>query len=421
MGSSLAPESRPARPTQGLPAAAWAWIGVGSLAGVGTGVMQVALTWSAAGFGGSAAGWVSAATTLPTVLLVLIGGAVGDRRGQRQVLLLTTGISVLQYAAFLIAYDLEVSLLALLIVNALASGAVAGFSGPSSTVYVRMLTPPELVPRAVAINNTASLVVRMIAPAVGGIVVGVSSLRGALWVNIAGFVVVLLALVLIRPSYGLTDDNSAARPSVALDVVEGLRGLLADSGLRVLIVALFFVAGSLLTISGLGLPLLVRDRGWTAQDLGVLEACVSAGYLVTGAIVAARDPARRPTPVMIGGILAAIASIVTLALIDWHPVSYVAALALGVGTVAYAANLSPVFVALSPADKLSRYSSVMYLAQVLPVLAFSPLIGYVAETWSASVAILGCAVVATVAPLPLATSRPARGLQLPAQGSGRSE
>lgn len=101
--------------------------------------------------------------------------------------------------------------------------------------------------------------------------------------------------------------------------------------------------------------------------------------------------------------------------------SYVAAIALGVGTVAYAANLSPVFVALSPADKLSRYSSVMYLAQVLPVLAFSPVIGYVAQTWGASVAILGRAAVATVAPLLLATSRPARELQLPARGPGRSE
>lgn len=114
----------------GLPTQLWFWIGASSASAIGSGVAQVGLTWTAAGIGGQAAGWVNALGILPTALLVLIGGAVGDKLGQRQVLVLTTCASIAQYLLLLVCLGLDVPLLLLLCLNALARGAVDGLAGP---------------------------------------------------------------------------------------------------------------------------------------------------------------------------------------------------------------------------------------------------------------------------------------------------
>lgn len=108
-----------------IPGQLWMWIAASSVSALGGGVVQVGLSWSAAWFGGRVAGWISALSMLPMVLLALVGGAVGDRFGQRRTLVVATCASVVQYASFLVLLGLDVPLLWLLLVNAVLTGGLA--------------------------------------------------------------------------------------------------------------------------------------------------------------------------------------------------------------------------------------------------------------------------------------------------------
>lgn len=393
-----------------LPSQLWVWIVASSVSALGGGVMQVGLAWAAAGFGGRVTGWVNALATLPTVLLVLVGGAVGDRFGQRRVLLVAACASVVQCAVLLLLLGLQVPLLLLVCVNALAKGALAGLSGPSSTVYARQFVEPALVARAVSASNTAALSISVVAPALGGVVVGAFALEGSVWANLVGFIGVLVVLLTVTPPP--TPPPAADKGRLLSDITSGLGHLRHDRRLVALLGSLVVVAGGLLPVTGLGLPLLVRDRGWGAPGLGLIDAAWAGGSLAASLLIARRGPAERPVVPMVVGTLTATAGCVALACspnLAWAAAS---AGVMGIGTVAYAGHVSPVFIHLTPAGSLSRYTSVLILAQVLPVFAASPAIGELTQCLGVTRTMGIGAGIVLLAPAILLANRAVRTLHL---------
>src|ERR1017187_1161977 len=73
--------------------------GCGALASqLGDSAMYFALGWAASARGGTAAGLVLSAISLPRALLLLLGGAVGDRLGARRVMITGDGLMLVACA-----------------------------------------------------------------------------------------------------------------------------------------------------------------------------------------------------------------------------------------------------------------------------------------------------------------------------------
>lgn len=68
-----------------LPGLLWWWLAVAAVSQLGGGVLRLALSWTATGISAGFAGMISGLTLLPSAVLLLVGGVLGDRWGQRTI------------------------------------------------------------------------------------------------------------------------------------------------------------------------------------------------------------------------------------------------------------------------------------------------------------------------------------------------
>ena len=80
----------PPAPTTHLPAGFHLWWAVSTLHAAGSSMLAFALIWLATGHGPAAVALVSTVSVLPSLCLLLLGGALGDRHGPRSLLVATT-------------------------------------------------------------------------------------------------------------------------------------------------------------------------------------------------------------------------------------------------------------------------------------------------------------------------------------------
>ncbi len=378
------------------------WLGAATLSATGDGVLYFALAWTASGVGPGAATAVLVAGLVPEVLLTLFGGAAADRWGARRTLIACTAAMAALIVAFLAAGEWGVPLLSLLLVVAVSQGVVGAFHVPANGVLPRLFLADDDLARGLAVVGSVLSLARLAGPPLGAVVVAAFALHGALVVDLATFGVVLVVLLAIRPpretSPGATDTTAWQ------DVMQGLRALRQVPGIGALLGSLALVAGGLLPLLVLGVPLLARDRGWVATDAGLIEASWIAGTLAVTVVVArcgTRD--RALTPLYVGPALAAVGVIgLALAPVPW--LGCAAAAAMGVGTSVYTTHFFPLYVLRSPAHMLARFQSVVVMVQMLVMLLGNLGLGSAIAHLGVTPALLAAATVCAAAAVPVVLS-----------------
>ncbi len=101
----------------------------------------IALAFATLHVGGSPAalGFVLAASTLPTVLLLLLGGALADRLPRSRILIVSAVVMALVQALLASLLLLGLASIPLISLFALLTGATSAFSGPAAQGMVRQL------------------------------------------------------------------------------------------------------------------------------------------------------------------------------------------------------------------------------------------------------------------------------------------
>jgi MFS family permease len=122
-------------------------------------------------------GMIGLAAFLPVLLLTLSAGEIADRYNRRRVLLLChlgeiVSVGILAYATWRGAATVT-----LLLVVAALFGTARAFFAPASTAMGPMLVPRSLLPRAIAWNSLAWQTASIAGPAIGGMLVAVSTAR----------------------------------------------------------------------------------------------------------------------------------------------------------------------------------------------------------------------------------------------------
>jgi hypothetical protein len=172
-----------------------------------------------------------------------------------------------------------------------------------------------------------------------------------------------------------------------------------DRVLRSSLVLLLVAAGTLLPVSSLLVPVLARDRGWTAGQAGTVAGGVALGTGVVLVVVLVWRAARRPGVVGPLGLLASAAGIVGLAAAGSPAAAVAAALLVGAGTGVFTAHVGPLLLGQAPAAHLARVQAVLGIVQSVSLLAGNALLGLAADLAGAAPVLFGCA-----AALVLATS-----------------
>lgn len=166
----------------------------------------------------SALGWVIAASSVPMVVFMLLGGAIADRLPRAVVLRgcnLVQGVTQALTAGVVLSGHAEIwHLVALQAV----AGTVFAVSYPAFLGMVPILLPVEERQSAFLLIGQATSAVGIAGPAISGVLVATVGPGWALAIDAATYLIAAVLLVLVRLPPG---DRSTARPSVIGDFVAG--------------------------------------------------------------------------------------------------------------------------------------------------------------------------------------------------------
>jgi hypothetical protein len=285
---------------------------------------------------------------------------------------------------------------ALLIGAALAIGVVDAFYLPASGTMPRRLAPGPPLARAMAARQLTGQVAAFAGAPLGGLLVALTGLAAAAFFDAATFALMFLVLVLLRPRDA---PGSAQEPSPALwrRAVDGLRLVATDRALRPAMLLVCAAGGLLLPVSSLLVPLLGRERGWSAGTAGLVVGAVALGTAAVALIVLVRSTFSRPEVAGPVGLLLAAGSVVGLALPLAAPAAIGLGLGIGLGTGIFVAHVGPLILGRTPASHMSRVQAVLVLAQSLPLLATHPALGASADVVGTPVVLTACGAVLAVA------------------------
>ena len=330
---------------------------------------------------------------VPMIALSLFGGAIADRVPRRVLLLLTE-------SSMLIA-SLTVGILALtgqllfwhLYVLSFVSGTLSAFSIPARHALFAGLVPRSSMQSAVTFNAVAVRAGALIGPSIGGVALAYGGYALPFFINVGGFLGMLLALAAMRLPARRPDATSTPRSlwqgmTSGLDFVWRSPLLKVALGLEI-VSGLFGHNVALITI-------IARDAiGTGPEGLGLLLSALGAGGLLGMVFMVAFHIERHVPVIMTAGALYA-ALLAAFALSPWLGFSMVLLFALGTVDGIWAVTRNTLAQLLVSDELRGRVMSVVVMATRGSAPLGRVQAGFVAGLVGGPVAVLvGAAVIGT--------------------------
>jgi predicted MFS family arabinose efflux permease len=212
---------------------------------------------------------------LPGVVAAPIIGWAVDRLGPRRALLLADGAAVAIAAALVLLFRQGAASPPLLYALLSAGGLLMALQWPAYTALVTVLAPPEHLPRAAALMNLGYGGQQVVAPALGGLLLGAIGVGGVVGIDLATAALAFTSL------WFLPGRMPAARRGAALGAdLRAAWRLIADGGLLRLalyIVVSYFPGGMVLVLAT---PLVLTLAG--PETLGAVLSVMGLGLLAGG-------------------------------------------------------------------------------------------------------------------------------------------
>jgi MFS family permease len=219
---------------------------------------------------------ISAAASIPVLLLAVPAGALGDLADRKRLLLATQVLMLLAAAALAVLSAASALTPALLLVLLFVIGCGTAASAPTWQTLQPELVKPEGRSDAIALGSVNQNLARAIGPAIGGLLLAATSASILFGVNALSFVAVLVAVAITTvPKRKLTLPVEHA-----LDAARAGGRFVANSPTLLALIArataFIFPAGATWAL----LPLVARHKlGLGSTGYGLLLGCVGVGAL----------------------------------------------------------------------------------------------------------------------------------------------
>ncbi len=248
-------------------------------------------------------------SSLPLFLLALPAGALADVVDRRK-LILAAQIGALLTAAgmVLLVYCGKLNE-ALLLLATFQLGVATAFTTPAWQAMIPELVGKPLIGSSFALSGVGYNIARALGPIVGGLVVAAFGPAPVFALNAISFIAVVA--VMANPAYG-SAPRSAQQEQMLGAITAALRYTRYAPPMRaVLIRAGLHIFPAVAPIALL--PILIRERHWSAFDFGIFMGCFGAGAIVAALVILPGLRARLSFDrVLTGASLAAAASTVLL-------------------------------------------------------------------------------------------------------------
>ncbi len=241
----------------------------------------LAVPWFVLVLTGSAAkmGITAAATMLPSIVMMFVGGAIADRMSPRRLSAYSDVLSGVTVALVPILYAMDILSFWLLIVLMVAG---ALFDTPGYSARAKLL--PQLAERGgVPIERVTSVqgvfqAVSMIFGAVlAGVLIGIVGATNVLYINAAAFAISAITMLTLIPDIRVEREEL---PSVVEDIKVGVRYVVNHSLIRPLVISALVINGLFAPLMAVLLPYLAKTEWDSSTRLGLMFSGYGVGALV---------------------------------------------------------------------------------------------------------------------------------------------
>lgn len=253
----------------------------------GSSIVGYAVIWhitleSSSGF------WMMLATifsNLPQIIISLWGGALADRFNRKYMIMLADGFIALATLGLAISYwtGFQDKILLLIVLAIRSTG--AGIQSPAVNAIYPQIVPKENLIKIQGINQTINAVCLLLAPAIGGVLLGSIGLVWAFMVDVVTAIIAITIMSIIKVERQNTAVNTN---SMISDIRAGIGYVFEHSELKKLIV-FYAIAFILLTPAMVLSPLMVeRTFGNEVWRLTANEIIWTIGSFIGGVFIAFR-------------------------------------------------------------------------------------------------------------------------------------
>jgi MFS family permease len=246
---------------------------------VGTWMQTIAQNWLVYQLTGSARdlGLVNFVGAIPIVPLTLYAGAIADRFEKRKIIFwCQAAMMVLAFLLAILCWTGVVRFWHVLLL-AFLLGAVQALDTPARQAFVVDLVGKEDLTNAIALNSGAFHAARVIGPAAAGILIAVSGVTGAFFINGASFLAVLFGLFLMDVTL---IRRTGAGPESEKDLLAGVRYLKEERLPRAVVVLISLSALFAMPYPML-IPIYAREIFGRGPDgYGVLMSAAGVGAVL---------------------------------------------------------------------------------------------------------------------------------------------
>jgi len=316
------------------------WIGQ-AISLVGTWMQGFAQGWVVADMTTSAIalGLVNFASSIPTLLLMPLGGVAADRMDRRQILIYCQWMMlVLAVVMGALVARGELQLWHIYVV-ALLLGAVTAYDLPAYQSFYPQLVEREDLPQAISLNQATFHGSRIIGPALAAAVVAAWGTASAFFANAASFLAVIASLLLIRrrapaASTGASTSGMMAEGFRYVRERPDLQSLLGVTALTTL-----FIFPNVAVLSPYYVKHVLRLN---AGALGTLMSISGAGALLGAAMLLSVARERRVLHI----VVSVVTVVLTTSAMAWAQGFWVAVAAFAIQSIAIAHSLGLVSIIL---------------------------------------------------------------------------
>ena len=307
-------------------------------------------------------GLAGAVAGLPTLFLAVVAGVLADRMDRRWLLVVTNGAAA--GFALILAILTSTGLVEYwhVLVLAFLAGLAFTIQLPAAQAIVSTIVDRATIGSAVALNSAQYNFLRILAPAIAGLLIAAGSLALGFWVNAVALAIVAVIIARLPIPHLRTADRVQA--AIWRDLQDGLRYVAADRVLFILVllpsVPALFVLNYLTFI-----PLYARDiLGTGPAGLGLLTGAIGVGALIGALSLASMRPSGGSGRLVVGSMAIVGVALAVFAVSRSLPVSMLALALIGGFQVNFYSTTNTLIQVYVPARLRGRVLSLYMLTSI---------------------------------------------------------
>jgi DHA3 family macrolide efflux protein-like MFS transporter len=350
---------------------------------LGSAAVNFALVWWITAETGSATvlAYAGIAAILPQALLGPVAGPFVDRWDRRLTIIAADAFVAVTSVVLIVLFAAGKPQTGTIIAIIAARSLGAAFHTPASQAAVPMYVPADQLMRVSGWNFFLGSGVAMAGPVLGAVLIGVLSMPWVFALDVAGAIIAIASLVLVRIPNPQRPESEVAAPNFVAEFVEGWRELVRHRGLLDMTLVLTAVTLLYMPINAL-FPLMTRAHfHGGAGAASIAELTFGAGMLIGSLAIGTLSERFSGVRLVASGILILGAALAVSGLLPSSAFWAFAILcvAMGVSAPMFGAPLTAMFQTLIDPAKLGRVMSLYMTMSMLVAPAGLALAGPLAE------------------------------------------